>query len=194
MIITQPLQNNTVRTYQASEFNIILSLLKNQKSLKIRKKHRKIFKNINQAVALLNYFNNRGQIYCILPTFSYARRLLACLVNSNLLFSFYVWKHTKGFINDWFNRYKYEQIAVELALSIVFFRFSTAYGKAFRHLKIVSTISRHLYFSHKAFIRIFIQASNRATKLYLFNTCKGLLKHTEAIKLKIGGNLVIICM
>jgi hypothetical protein len=175
------------------KFDAILAVLRNQKLLYIKNKKKKFLRNISHSVATINCYNRSKRIFCLLPIFSYLHRLIVSLVSNNLLFSFYLWDNI--FDSTFFKRdnFKRTQILVFITYGLIFFRYSLEYGRAFNYLKIVSFNSRRLYFTHKAFKRYFNKSIGKSTKIYFFNTTFGLITHLQLIRLKCGGNIVLVC-
>ena len=175
------------------KFDIIISLLKTQRYLKVRKKKTKILKNLNFVIAALNEHNDGQKLHCVLPLFPYAQRVFVSLVSYNIVFSFYLWNASQEINFSVVTVFKREQTIVEVVYGVVFLRRSLVFGSAFTSLKSVSHSSRRLYFTYKAFQQLFTRSANKSARLYLFNSNCGVVDHKVLLQARIGGNLALIC-
>jgi len=75
-------------------------------------------------------------------------------------------------------------------LGVVYLRYSNEHGASFCNVKLLSKPSRQLYVSVEG-LRKMIKADSVA-EVYVLNTVKGVMVHSEAMKEKIGGNVIAL--
>jgi ribosomal protein S8 len=120
---------------------------------------------------ILNIVYKKQIQYCVYFFNSYIESLLKLIKYLNIIFNYYViWSH-----NIKINK-----------LVIVYFNVNILIKKK-QIVKSLSTHARYIYISVKN-LNYLVKNNNKI--LFIINTSKGLILHTEALKLNIGGQLL----
>lgn len=148
-------------------FNQNSSLNKHLFKMMLKKKFFSIF----FFLGLLNSAYKKQLNYCVYFFNNYILNLLKLIKYLNLIFNYYTIFSTNIKINK---------------LVIIYFN-NNIIKKKKQLIKSLSNHSRYIYISIK---KLHYLVKNNKKILFILNTSKGLLLHTEALKLNIGGQLL----
>ena len=131
-------------------------------------------------------------------TIKHNRVFTVCYINDYLLSVLQLLKKL-GFIYDYYvlpeTYYNVLSLcnlspAFSNRLCVVYLRYSNEHGLSLRNVKLLSKPSRQLYVSLEG-LRKMVKPSSVA-EIYILNTAKGIMTHSEALREHIGGNVIAL--
>jgi ribosomal protein S8 len=131
-------------------------------------------------------------------TVKHNRVFTVCYVNDYLLSVLQLFKKL-GFVYDYYvlpeTYYNVLSLcnlspAFSNRLCVVYLRYSNEHGLSLRNVKLLSKPSRQLYVSLGG-LRKMVKPSSVA-EIYVLNTAKGVMTHSEALREHVGGNIIAL--
>lgn len=147
-------------------------------------------KNAKKPVNLVTLINRLKQALVKQNNFTvyYASNVILSFLNilkkQGYIFNYYMVPAPffKPFLNFGYKSIFYNRVV------IIYLRKSAKFGSGLNDLTLLSKPSRQLFVSY-ANLRKMIKFQH-ATSVYILNTTKGMISHVDALKHKIGGNLI----
>lgn len=150
-----------------------------------KKKTKKLI-NLSELINKLKQALKTSSTYTIYYVNNYFINFLNLLKKHGYIFNYFIIPEV--FFKDYLKFGYKEKFYNRLAL--IFFSGYKLEEVSLKIIKLVSKPSRQIYIDYVALNKLVFHKNT--TSLYVLNTTKGLIGHTEALQHKIGGNLMCV--